>query len=127
MAEPELPRPPSIASLSIASLPKNPSEVKGTTSQGVLDKESRPGGIVPEADEKAELDNEDHAISGRCRFFNILIDGINHIDYHQIKTLPRRRPIVILSMTLLCYSAPLSCFYGLGFSSVPYTRRRVSR
>jgi len=66
MAEPELPQSTSVDSLPIASLPKNPSEVKGSTFQDALDKESRPEGAASEANEKAELDNEDNEVSGRC-------------------------------------------------------------
>jgi len=94
MTEPGLPRPPSIA-----SLPKDPSEVKGNTSQDASDKERRSGGTVPEADDKAELDNQDHEISGWCRFHDILIHFTDRIGNHQIERLPRRRPTDISSTT----------------------------
>ena len=69
MTEPELPQSTSVDSLPIASLPKNPSEVKGSTFQDALNKESGPEGAASEANEKGELDNEDHEVSGpgRCR------------------------------------------------------------
>jgi len=67
MTEPEISRPLSVDSLPVPSLPKDPSEVKGITSQDALNKESRPEGTVSEVNEKAELDNEDHEVSGRCR------------------------------------------------------------